>query len=288
MQHPQTRSRIGELARRCGVSVELLRAWEARYRLVHPTRTPGGFRLYSERDEARVRRMQALLREGLSAAEAARGALAEEAPAARATTIPAGLLARCDRLLLAFDEHGAQDALDRLFAAVELEVAVRDGILPLLRALGDRWATGEISVAQEHFSSALIRARLLGLARGWDRGRGPRAVLACAPGELHDIGLIAFGLVLRREGWRILYLGQDTPVGAAVAAVRRAKARALVVAATEPTQLGALRGPALALPRGTLLAVGGAGARAPLARRLGAMLLGPDLIAGARQLASAG
>ena len=90
--------------------------------------------------------------------------------------------------------------------------AVLDGVvLPLLHELGDGWERGEISIAQEHFASNLLRGRLLGLARGWDRGSGPRAVLACPPGERHDLGLVIFGLALREHGWRITFLGADTP-----------------------------------------------------------------------------
>jgi len=55
-------------------------------------------------------------------------------------------------------------------------------------------------VAQEHFASNVLRGRLLGLARGWGEGVGPRAVLACAPGELHDLPLIVFGLTLAGRG----------------------------------------------------------------------------------------
>jgi MerR family transcriptional regulator, light-induced transcriptional regulator len=77
--------------------------------------------------------------------------------------------------------------------------------------VGERWQDGRLSVAQEHFATNLIRGRLLGLARGWGAGSGHRAVLACVPGELHDIGLIVFGLCLRERGWRITYLGADTP-----------------------------------------------------------------------------
>ena len=70
--------RIGELARRVGVSDHVLRAWERRYGLLRPVRSPGGYRLYSDADERRIRRMQAHLAAGLSAAEAARAALSEE------------------------------------------------------------------------------------------------------------------------------------------------------------------------------------------------------------------
>ena len=58
----------------------------------------------------------------------------------------------------------------------------------------------------------MLRGRLLGLARGWGLGVGPAAVLACLPGEQHDLGLIAFGLALRARGWRVIYLGLDAPI----------------------------------------------------------------------------
>src|SRR5436190_6347674 len=77
------RLRIVELSRRVGLSPELLRAWEQRYGLLKPSRTAGGLRLYSQADEQRLRAMQAELERGLSAAEAARVALArplERAP----------------------------------------------------------------------------------------------------------------------------------------------------------------------------------------------------------------
>ena len=73
--------RIGELSRRADVSDHVLRAWESRYGLLKPVRSAGGFRLYSEADALRVRRMQAHLARGLSAAEAARAVLGEDSRA---------------------------------------------------------------------------------------------------------------------------------------------------------------------------------------------------------------
>ncbi|HEX5881040.1 MAG TPA: MerR family transcriptional regulator, partial [Actinomycetota bacterium] len=75
--------RIGQLAKRTGVSPELLRAWEQRYGLLQPTRTSGGFRLYSADDEARVQRMQGLVSGGLAAAQAAHLILSDGEPAPR-------------------------------------------------------------------------------------------------------------------------------------------------------------------------------------------------------------
>jgi DNA-binding transcriptional MerR regulator len=222
--------RIGELAKRTGVRPGLRRAWEQRYGLLQPTRTPGGFRLYSAADEARVQRMQRLVAGGLAAAQAARLVLSgdEEAPrtvSTSATTLEdaaGNLTASLDRL----DEQAANTALDRLFSAYTVETVLQEVVLPYLHRLGERWAAGEVSVAQEHFASNLLRGRLLGLAQGW--GQGPAAILACLPGEHHELGLLAFGVALRRRGWRITYLGTDSPIGA-VADIARSLRPAVVV-----------------------------------------------------------
>ena len=224
--------RIGELAKRTGVSPELLRAWEQRYGLLEPTRTPGGFRLYSAADEARVQHMQSLVSGGLAAAQAARLILSDGEPAPRTVSASATILdeesanftASLDRL----DEQAANTALDRLFSAYTVEMVLQDVVLPYLHRLGERWEAGEISVAQEHFASNLLRGRLMGLAQGWGQGHGPGAVLACLPGEHHELGLLVFGVALRRRGWRITYLGTDSPIGA-VADTARSVLPAVVV-----------------------------------------------------------
>jgi MerR family transcriptional regulator, light-induced transcriptional regulator len=259
--------RIGELSRRTGVAPELLRAWERRYGLLNPARSDGGFRLYSDADERRVELMRQYLREGLAAAEAAQ--LAREGAddsALRQTDhgrpeLEAGS-ARLRAALDAFEEKAAQEALDDLFAAFTVEAVLRVVLLPYLAELGDRWSAGEATVAQEHFASNLIRGRLLGIGRGWDGGDGPRAVLACAPGELHDLGLIAFGLTLNRRGWRITYLGPDTPVDSLVDAAERLKPDLVVVTATTKRRLTPLVETLRELGRTTAVAVGGAGAEA--------------------------
>ena len=181
--------RIGELSRRVGVSPELLRAWERRYGVLHPVRTKGGLRLYSAEDERRVRAMQAHLDGGLSAAEAARLASAGDGASSAAEhgdAIQRGV-AELREALDAMDADAAHAVLDGLLAYFTLETVLSGVVLPYLRELGERWQRSEASVAQEHFASNLLRARLLALARGWERGEGRIALLACAPGEQHDL-----------------------------------------------------------------------------------------------------
>ncbi len=257
--------RIGELSRRTGVAPELLRAWERRYGLLRPARSEGGFRLYSEADEERVALMRQHLRSGLAAAEAARLAVdgARRADLSASEQGKPELEAGARRLrgaLDEFDEAGAQAALDDLFATFTVETVLSAVILPYLVELGERWSSGDATVAQEHFASNLIRGRLLGIGRGWDAGEGPRAVLACAPGELHDLGLIAFALTLSRRGWRITYLGPDTPVESLVDTAGRLEPDLVVVTATSKRRLTPLVDALTELGRKTRVAVAGSGA----------------------------
>jgi DNA-binding transcriptional MerR regulator len=225
--------RIGELSRRTGVSPELLRAWEQRYELLQPTRSPGGFRLYSPDDEARVRRTTALIADGLSAAEAARVAVtatADDDAGAADVPLMDDVLRDLRAATDAYDAGAAHAALDRLLSSVSLEFALTEVVIPYLRDLGDRWAAGQVTVAQEHLMANLVRGRLLGLAGDWGARGGPSAVLACMPGEHHDLGLVILGILLGRRGWRVLFLGTDTPFDTLEAAARTIRPAVVVLA----------------------------------------------------------
>jgi DNA-binding transcriptional MerR regulator len=277
--------RIGELARRTGTSPELLRAWERRYGLLDPSRSEGGFRLYSEDDEERVLTVKRLIAGGLSASEAARDALGGEVAAdAEAGSIIPGLAGDLRSALDRFDEAGANAALDRMLAVLSLETVLQEILLPYLRILGDRWARGEASVAQEHFASALIRGRLLGLARGWGAGSQPEVVLACPPGEEHDLGLIIFGIVASRRGWRVIYLGQDTPFATIEEAVTAVDPRLVVLAVTEGSDLAANEEALRKLAERVPVAVGGAGVTPEMGSALGLTILGGDPVEEGRSL----
>ncbi|WP_051324787.1 MerR family transcriptional regulator [Candidatus Solirubrobacter pratensis] len=257
--------RIGELSKRSGVRPELLRAWERRYGLLRPTRSAGGLRLYSAADVERVRVMQEHLADGLAAAEAAalvsRGELRDEAPAPAAALSPVALREALADALDRFDEPRAQEILDRLLAAATVDTLLADVILPYLCTLGERWERGEASVAQEHFASGVLRGRLLGLARGWGLGVGPVAVLACLPGEHHDLGLIAFGLALRARGWRIVYLGPDAPIETVDEAARQLQPSFVVLHSVDGDRVREAAEPLRTLATRQRVAVGGAAAR---------------------------
>ena len=174
----EPRLRIGELARRTHVSPDVLRAWERRYGLLEPQRTDGGFRLYTAADEDRVQAMVRHLGAGVSAGEAARLVLAAEAPPAGLTPSLDGVADELREALDDFDDARAQVVLDLLIARLSFDALARDVLLPYLHELGERWERGEVSVAQEHFASMVLRGRLLA-PRPW---LGPRCGAARAAG----------------------------------------------------------------------------------------------------------
>ncbi len=276
--------RIGEFSRRVGVNPEVLRAWERRYGLLQPVRSPGGFRLYSSADADRVARMRHALDDGLSAAEAARAALADDAgPAA---LLPTEVSARLFDAIEHYDEDTVQAILDESLAAFNVEAVLRDLVFPTLHRVGDAWANGALDISQEHFASNVIRSRLMGLARLWGRGSGPLALLACVPGEAHDITLVSFGLALRSHGWRILFLGVDTPIETVARTAEMTSPTVAVLASFDAgrirAQQSALRQLAAVVP----LRLAGPGASERVCAELGVDRLNGDLLAAAEALST--
>jgi methanogenic corrinoid protein MtbC1 len=173
-----------------------------------------------------------------------------------------------------------------VFAVASLDAALTEILLPYLHDLGESWARGEVSIAQEHFASGVVRGRLLGLARGWGRGVGPIALLACVPGERHELGLIAFGLALRSHGWRIAYLGADTPLDTLALAAQFLDPALVVLSAATEDGVTAVAPELRELSLRYRVGVGGAGAVALDMDALGLLGLSGDPVTEAARVAS--
>lgn len=272
--------RIGTLAERVGVSTHALRVWEDRYGLLSPERSAAGYRLYGPEDELRAVKMVRLRSEGVPAARAASEALSAAVERAR----PVDLALISTDLRTAFrryDEAALHELLDTALVGHRIDQVIDDLVFPFLRLLGESWERGEISVAQEHWASGLLRSRMTSVASALSTRRsGPArgtAVLACPSHERHDIGLLALDLVLRERGWDCTFLGADTPVDAAVQVCRDRCADVLVLCGSDPlmydAQLDMATEDLLALPVTTTLALAGRAATAELAGRHHAELL---------------
>ncbi len=211
-----------------GIAADTLRAWERRYGLPMPERTPGGHRLYSQRDIYLVKWLIARQAEGLSISRAAQqwkdvtadgiDPLEEPDNAADSQGVPAASaslnalreqwLAHC----LNFNEAGAEQVLNQAFAIHSVETVASDLIQRGLREIGEMWQRGEASVQQEHFISALAMRRFDSLISATPPPIHDEViVLACPPGELHTLPLLYLNLMLRRRSWNAVFLGGDVP-----------------------------------------------------------------------------
>ena len=245
---------IGQAAARSGLTVPTLRVWERRYGVVHPARTPSGYRLYDENAINRLLAMRYLIDvDGVRPSQAAgqlrdedvdvdalveaarvwwaRGGTPAPAPAGtgdvalRADTVES-LLAAARTL----DTRTLDARLDDAFAAERFEGAIDHVVFPALRAIGDGWADGSVDVAMEHAASEVVRRRLSHFydAAGGDGGQ-PDVIVGLPPGSQHDIGIFTFAVAARRAGLAVLYLGGNVPIDSWARAITTSRARVAVM-----------------------------------------------------------
>lgn len=230
---------IGVVSRMTAIPVATLRVWERRYNFPESSRTAGGHRLYSEREVMRLRWVKARIDEGMQTGRAIGAlrhleqqdrlpeppfsALGRPTPAAApALQTEVGATAsgslesfrsRLTEALLAHDLDAASLALADALTLYALERVVLDMVGPALAAIGQAWHDGQINVATEHLASNFLRNRMLQwMTGGPTPQRVPPVVLACAPDEWHESSLLMFGVLLRRRGWPVAYLGQALPL----------------------------------------------------------------------------
>jgi len=263
---------IAALAQRTGVAPDTLRKWEQRYQILRPMRTAGGQRRYSERDVQRVEWLCERLAEGYRIGEAA--SLLGTADVAPTRSSRDHLQAMLDAV-----ESGepAQVGLlvDQALALHGVDETFDEILVPLLRTVGERWQHRRLEVGDEHLVTEMVRSRLGHLLADAGHGGHGTTVLACAPGEQHELGLMMLAIRLRRDGWRVVYLGANTPVADAVSVAGRQRARVLGISVTTPQNLSALEG--VGAVDDMTIVLGGPAATAAAAKRLGAVHAGGDL-----------
>ncbi len=219
-----------------GVNSVTLRAWERRYDLVKPVRTPKGHRLYTMADVDLIHQVVTLLDNGMSIGQVRQVLDAEPArpePAWEPAFDAGPWLNYQDRLLraiAAFDDGELHEIYNEVLSLYPVDIVTSRLIVPLLRELGERWTQGLGSIAEEHFFSVFLRNKLGARFHHLNRDRrGPRLLAACMPGEQHEVGLLLFALAALDRDYRVVMLGPNTPLSELPPAVERAAIQAIVL-----------------------------------------------------------
>lgn len=289
---------IRVVARRTGLSRDVLRAWELRYGVVEPERTGGGQRLYSDADIGRLRLLQEALGAGrrigqlagLSSEEL--GRLVEEDRAAeiaesglrlerRGGELTRAFLAEGLRAVREMDATRLEAILSRAAIAVGASELIDHVITPLMIEIGDLWSEDELTPGHERLASAVVRRTLDSIRGATQQADGPGLVVATPAGQHHEIGALLAAAAAASSGWRVVYLGAHLPAESIATAVdmtgARAVALSLIYPADDPDLPDELRSLRRRLSDEVTIVVGGRAAasyRAVL-EEIGALLL-PD------------
>lgn len=260
-----------------GLPASTVRAWEARYDMLQPKRSPAGYRLYSESDVEALRGMKVLVDLGWppsSAAEHTR----------RLRTAGQDLV----QAAIAFDYARAARLFDEHLALGSFEHVVDAWLLPALIGLGKAWERGEVDIASEHAIASALQRRLSAAfdAAAHDDPGAVQVLTGLPPGSRHELGMLAFAVCLRRRGVGLVHLGSDLPVDSWAKASERYSPRLAVLTATMRADVAGVVAIASRLEtRGVRVAVGGFYQADVAAQDSSVLALGHSVPAAAAQVA---
>lgn len=213
--------RIHRVAKLTGLSRDVIRVWERRFDLLKPTRGANRYRNYSDEDVALLRYLKQQLDAGASIGDLAKVGREEligrmRAAAPRTAIVDNTFDRLLRELLIALeplDRVTFEKRLNGAVAVVPFEEALHGILLPLQERVGQLWHTGRISVAVEHYVTSQIKQKLYAAMNQLPVAEfGATVVVACPPGEEHDLAALAVAYRCRVRGCRVYYLGANVPI----------------------------------------------------------------------------
>lgn len=229
-----------------GVNSITLRAWERRYGLINPIRTPKGHRLYTQNDIDLIQHVLELLDKGISIGQvkdylSGKGAQSKSQSKDEQTDPWTNYQRRMLNAIVRFDTNTLDQTYNDALSLYPIDLVTKHLIIPLLRELGVRWAEEEGSIAEEHYFGAYLRNKLgARFHHHTSPQNGPLLVAACLPGEQHEVGLMLFCLSALNQGYRLVYLGADTPFSELKIPVEKSNADAILLSGSIDPQSSVL------------------------------------------------
>lgn len=270
---------IRVLAEKTTVGTSTLRAWERRYGLLHPERTPKGHRLYNNQDVKRVLKILDLLNDGHSlpnisemlsvgnTSTASSNLYDSENNTASTSITHTAMATIWDEYIKSTLEATSDFNIERIDALYNeasslypVDMVTDRLIQPAIAILGNRWKEQpDRGVAEEHFYTSWLKNRLgARFHHAYSQARGARIICACVPGSFHEIGLMLFALSALARGYRVLYFGADLPLDQLPYITQRSAAKAVVLGAQTRIDENANKGlTALANELNTPVFIGG-------------------------------
>lgn len=238
---------IGYVARRTGLTTHVIRVWEHRYDAITPTRTDTNRRLYTDSDIERLSLLKAATAAGHSISSVAsipedtlrsivradENVVKEQVPdLLDPLSESEDFLKRCQSSVPGMNRALLETTLRDASVALSIPFFLEKLVVPFMRWIGDEWHAGNIRVAHEHFASVVIRDVLYRLGIQENDSSLP-AVIVCTPaGNAHENGALLVASAATLEGWRVVYLGANTPLHEIPIVAKEQNARAVGLSAT--------------------------------------------------------
>ena len=208
---------IKELEKLSGIKAHTIRIWEKRYQLIAPGRTDTNIRLYSDHDLKKIINVAIANNAGVKISHIARLSNDELTRLVSEKSSSGGEMASpIDQLVVAMvelDEPTFDRVLTKLAQSMGFEDLITQVVYPFLEKIGILWQTGNITPAQEHFISNLVRQKMMVAIDGlpYPPASSPKAVLFLQENEYHEIGLLFYCFLVKKYNIRPIYLGQSVP-----------------------------------------------------------------------------
>lgn len=235
-----------------GLTPDVIRAWERRYRAVEPARTAGNQRAFSEADIHRLKLLRQATRVGRSISKIA--FLSDDELVALVTEDQARLhdRPRVERNPAELSQRSillrrCLEAVERLDAAAferQLELALTqlgwtrtmdEVLVPLMRQIGELWSEGSLRMAHERLASSLVRSFVGSMYRAYTpQESAPGIVVATPRGQRHELGATLVAATAAAEGWKVSYLGADLPIDDIAMAVLETEFDVIALSLTHP------------------------------------------------------
>lgn len=252
---------IKTAARESGVTPFVIRAWERRYRAIAPLRTDSNQRRYTQENIIRLTKLRQLVEQGYRIGDVAHmsdveldrllpsgrgrpvvmvadpiaGDVSDQVDLPDLSADANAYIAQALDLIQDMNEAGLETLLSRASIAMSVPDLVDTVILPLTKAVGDRWHTGRFRISQEHMATWVIKSVLSGLLRSLrTSSTAPMMVVTTPSGQRHEIGALAVAISGAHCGWNVTYLGPDLPAEEIAAMVLKTRSSLVALSMVYP------------------------------------------------------
>ena len=208
---------IRDIENLCGIKAHTLRIWEQRYDFIKPGRKHGNHRIYDSEDLKSILSISFLYHQGYKISK-----IAALTPDKIRLMVEDSYGKDINNELYIHELIGAGVDLDKdKFEKVTNTIVLMYGIekcitgifIPFLERIGMLWMTNNIIPAQEHFASHIIRKKIICATDGLEDSvaDAPSVVIFAPTGEMHEIPLLIANYIFRKNGFRTIYFGINTP-----------------------------------------------------------------------------